>query len=105
MSDMPILDNPEHSRYELHIDGSVAVLEYRRMGDKLIALNHTGVPKLIEGRGVAATLAKYALDDAREKGVLVLPFCPYVAVFIKRHPDYMEVVSPRFKGFEINSGQ
>ena len=104
MSDVSVLDNPEHSRYELHINGNVAVLEYRRLGDKLIALNHTGVPETIEGRGVAAALAKHALDDARKKGVLVLPFCPYVAVFIRRHPDYMEVVSPRFKGFEVSSG-
>ena len=93
-----VSDNPERSRYETTVDDEMAVLEYRRMGDTLIALNHTGVPPAIEGHGVAAALAQFALDDAREHSIEVLPFCPYVAAFIRRHPEYRSVVSPRFKG-------
>ena len=93
-----VTDNPERSRYETELNGETAVLEYRRMGDALIALNHTGVPPAIEGVGIAAALAQFALDEARDNDVEVLPFCPYVAAFIRRHPEYRAIVSPRFKG-------
>ena len=102
MSDVSVSDSPERSRYETTTDDELAFLEYRRVGAKLIALNHTDVPEILRGRGVAAALAQYALNDARDNGVEVLPFCPYVAAFIKRHPDYMEIVSPRYKGFKVN---
>jgi len=98
VSTISIIDNADLSRYETTIDGEQAVLEYRRMGPTLIALVHTGVPASMKGHGVAAALARTALDDARAGGIQVLPFCPYVAAFIRRHPEYQDLVSPRYKG-------
>lgn len=98
MPTISVIDNPEHSRYETTLDGEQAVLEYRRMGATLIALIHTGVPAAMEGHGVAAALAQAALDAARTGSLEVLPFCPYVAAFIRRHPEYQDLVSPRYKG-------
>jgi uncharacterized protein len=72
----------------------VAFLEYTRIGTT-IAYTHTEVPTSLEGHGVAAKLAKHALDFARATALDVVPLCPYVADYIKRHPDYGDLVAPR----------
>jgi predicted GNAT family acetyltransferase len=53
---------------------------------------HTEVPAALAGHGIAAALAKFALDNARERGMDVVPKCAYVAAWIKRHPDYADLV-------------
>lgn len=89
---LSITDNQAEHRYEAHIGDAVAVLEYTRDGSQ-IALIHTGVPKALEGRGIAGKLAKFALDDARRQGLDVIPVCPFVVSYLRRHPDEMDVVA------------
>ncbi len=73
-----VRDNEAEERYEAAIDGHVARLEYERTGDR-IELIHTEVPVELEGHGIAAKLARTALEDARAKRLAVVPLCPYVA--------------------------
>lgn len=54
---------------------------------------HTGVPPELEGRGIAGQLAKFALDDARARGLRVVARCPYVAAYIERNPEYAELLA------------
>jgi predicted GNAT family acetyltransferase len=92
MSDLVITDSPEESRYEADLDGALAgVVEYQLDGD-VIMLTHTGVPSEFEGKGIASRLARYALDDARSRGLDVLPRCPYISGWIARHLDYLDLV-------------
>jgi uncharacterized protein len=85
-------DAPDESRYEGRLGGTLAgVVEYQLDGD-VIMLTHTGVPPEFEGRGIASQLARYALDDARGRGLDVLPRCPYVSGWIARHLDYLDLV-------------
>ena len=86
-----VRDNAAESRYEIVIGGEVAVLGYAREGD-LITFTHTKVPAALEGHGIAGKLAKTALDEARAQGLAVIPQCPYVAAYIRRHPDYADLV-------------
>jgi len=68
-----ITDVPDESRYEATLDGAQAgVVEYQLDGD-VIMFTHTGVPPEFEGRGIASRLARYVLDDARTRGLEVLP--------------------------------
>lgn len=87
-----VTDNQAERRYEAHIGDAVAVLEYARDG-KRIALIHTGVPNELEGHGIAGKLTKYALDDARSHGLEVIPVCPFVVSYLRRHPDEMDIVA------------
>lgn len=89
-----IRDNPAASRYETRIGDQVAVLEYEFDGAKQIALIHTEVPSALEGRGIAGKIVRFALDDARARGLEVIPVCPYVVSYLKRHPDDLDVVAP-----------
>jgi predicted GNAT family acetyltransferase len=78
-------------RFEIHQDGHVAFLEYNLTG-KVLELIHTEVPQALEGRGLAAELAKSALDWARENGAKVDVICDFVAAYLKKHPEYADLV-------------
>lgn len=74
-------------------DGFVAELTYRERDGGVIVINHTGVLKPFEGRGIALALVKRAVADAREKGLKIVPQCPYVAVQFRRHPDWADLLA------------
>lgn len=98
MSEEPeVLDATERSRFEIEVDGHTAVLDYR-LEDGTIRLIHTGVPPAIEGRGIGDRLARHALDHARQRGLEVLPECGFIATYIRRHPEYLDLVSDSFPG-------
>jgi len=99
MTDNNVTDNAAASRYELAVGDEVAVLEYRHMGGDTIIFVHTGVPESLEGQGVGNRMVVYALEDARTRSLEVIPLCPFVAAHIRRHPEYMDLVSSRYKGF------
>ena len=87
-----VADDPQQQRYELSVDGVVvASTQYRAWPDQ-IALVHTQVDEEWGGLGLGSRLIRFALDDARERGLAVLPFCPFVNGFIKRHREYADLV-------------
>lgn len=89
-----IRDNAAESRYEMWIGDQVAVLEYAPGAGNQIVFVHTEVPSMLEGRGIAGKLVRCALDDARARGLEVIPDCPYVVSYLKRHPDDLDVIAP-----------
>ncbi len=91
---LPIRNNEADGAFEIELDGHVAKLEYVRRGD-VIYYPHTFVPRELEGHGIAARLAKYALDYARANGLSVVPRCPYVRSYLERHPEYQDLVVER----------
>jgi uncharacterized protein len=83
---------PEHSRYELKLDERVVgVAEYRQEGN-VRSFTHTGVQPEHRGQGLAAELIEFALREAREVKLEVLPSCWYVRDHIAQHPEYRELV-------------
>ncbi|HET6587508.1 MAG TPA: GNAT family N-acetyltransferase, partial [Oleiagrimonas sp.] len=63
-----------------------------RLRDGVMTITHTGVPEVIGGRGIAASLTRFALETARREGWKVVPACSYAAVFIRRHPEFCDLV-------------
>lgn len=90
MSDINITqeDGETGGRYVTEVEGHEAELTYRRRPNGVLIATHTGVPKDIGGRGIAGHLTRRFLDDAKVAGVQIVPSCPYVDVWIKRHPEY-----------------
>ena len=87
-----VADRPEQHRFEILADGRVAgFAAYRLRGDAL-TLTHTEVDDAYEGKGLGSVLVRHALDSARERGLAVLPACPFVRSWIGRHPDYTDLV-------------
>jgi predicted GNAT family acetyltransferase len=89
-----IADNPASHRYELSVGGQVAAYaEYNVLKDALL-FTHTEVLPQHEGQGLGSQLARYALDDVRGRGLAVIPVCQFIAGYIHRHPEYVDLVAP-----------
>jgi len=95
--DPDIHDNREAHRYELTVDGQTAVVMYNEVGGGLL-ITVTLVPVPLEGRGIASRMAKHVLADIRERGLLVLPTCPFFAGYLQKHPaDHADIVHPSYR--------
>lgn len=94
-AEIRVVDNPSLRRYELHLGGEVVgEIVYRRRADDVVAMLHAEVSPELEGRGLASKLAAGALDDARRRGLGIVPVCPFIDAFVRRHPEYADLVVP-----------
>jgi len=84
-------------QYVASVDDATAGTLLFRERPGLIALVHTEVDPRFEGAGVGSALAVFALEDARTRGLAVLPFCPFVAGYLKRHREYVDLVPAQYR--------
>jgi predicted GNAT family acetyltransferase len=85
---LDVVNNTDAGRYETS-SGHIA---YTRDGD-VVTMTHTEVDPALEGQGIGGELVRQALDDVRAHGLRVRPSCPFVAAYIRRHPEYADLVS------------
>jgi predicted GNAT family acetyltransferase len=90
MSD--VKDNPAKGRFELEEEGQTAFADYRRSGDVLV-IPHVEAPMALRGNGTAGRLMQGLLDIVRERGLKVVPSCPYAAAYIQRHKHYRDLLA------------
>lgn len=93
MSSTPDLDiqhHPDQGRFEATVEGLRCELDYRLSPGRM-HITHTGVPRPLEGRGIAAALVQHALTWARQQQLKVDPVCSYVAVYLRRHPEWHDL--------------
>ncbi|MAN59663.1 MAG: GNAT family N-acetyltransferase [Flavobacteriaceae bacterium] len=95
--DAQVIDNAGQKRYELNIDGNLAILEYIRATDA-VYLTHTEVPSTLKGQGVGSSLVEQVLQLLREQNEKVVPLCPFVAGYIKRNPKYTSLLA---RGYNV----
>jgi len=89
-SALDIRNLPDCGRFEALVDGHTCEVDYRLQAG-LMLITHTGVPRPLEGRGLAAALVQHALQWAREQGLKVRPVCSYVQVYMRRHPEWQDL--------------
>jgi uncharacterized protein len=87
-----VVDDPDEERFEVLVDGALAGSAFYHRTPGRIVFLHTEVDPSYEGHGVGSQLAKGALDDARARGLHVVPRCPFVARYIRDHPEYQDLV-------------
>ena len=92
---MTIQHQPDASRFAAETEAGTAHLDYIRSPD-LLTFTHTEVPIGAEGQGIASALAAAGLEYARAEGLRVLPICPFVLSYIRRHPEWRALVLPGF---------
>jgi predicted GNAT family acetyltransferase len=86
-----VVHDPAAGQFEIRTDAGVAVLTYEQRGDTLDLL-HTRVPGELAGHGYGTALAKAGLDYARAKGLKVVPTCPFVSAYLRRHKEYADLL-------------
>ena len=86
-----VTHNTEKKRFEMSVDGHLAVLNYILKGD-IIIFTHTGVPPAIGNRGLGSKLVETGLTYARENGLKVRSTCWFVSKYIRRNPEYQDLL-------------
>ena len=92
LSKVEVVHNAAQKRFEIHLGEQIAMVKYI-LGSSEIIFTHTEVPGAFEGQGVASKMAKVALEYAKAQGMRVRPMCPYMASYIKRHPEYQSITA------------
>lgn len=88
-----VADNPEESRFEVRVDGTLAGFAAYKIDAGAVAFVHTEVFDEYAGRGIAGQLAKASLGMVREAGGTVVPLCPYIRSYVEKHrPEYDDLV-------------
>jgi Predicted acetyltransferase len=85
-----VTHNPAEDRFETWIDGQLSKLDYMLDGGTIV-MTHVGVYPEQRGQGVAGKLTQVALEYAKENSLRVIPMCPYIATYIHRNPQYIEL--------------
>ncbi|MFR9793528.1 GNAT family N-acetyltransferase [Streptomyces sp. MB22_4] len=82
------------NRYEVLVEGKRAGLTaYRDRGDQRV-FYHTEIDDAFAGQGLAAVLVRAALTDVRASGKRIVPVCPYVAKFLRKHEEFTDITDP-----------
>ena len=87
---LKVVNDEAAHRFEIVIEGQTAFAEYS-LTEHNLTLPHTVVPDEFEGRGVGSQLARAALSFARERGLKVIPTCPFIAAYIEKHPEWHDL--------------
>jgi uncharacterized protein len=91
-----VADNPQRSRFELR-DGDrvIGIASYALVpgdsseegGTDRVVFFHTEVDPEYEGQGLAGRLAEFALSTTVARGRHIVALCPYIKVYLRRHPE------------------
>lgn len=99
LADATVKDNRHHHRFEMETDGKTSIVEYMPVDDETLALTHTEVDPSLEGQGVGSHLVQGVLEYIDRNNLKIVPLCPFVSAYLKRHPDWNRVVS---KAYDVN---
>ena len=87
-------DGPSRGRYFIELGGGAeAEMTFSKSGTGPLVIDHTGVPREFEGRGIAAKLVNAAIADARSEGFKIQPVCSYVVAQFRRHQNLSDVLA------------
>ena len=86
-----IVNNKETNRFEVTDLPGTAILDYEWSGDSLV-LVHTFVSESLRGKGLAQELAAFAMEYIKSHHYKAIIKCPYVASYLKHHPEYNPLV-------------
>jgi len=90
--DLEIRHDTQACQFYCTVENLRCLIDYRLDGD-VMSITHTLVPPALEGRGIAAQLTRHALETAKNQHWKVLPLCSYAAAYIRRHPEYADLLA------------
>ena len=94
--DSKLVLNEEKKRFELEVENKIAFIEYILTNENIMFLTHTEVPIALEGKGVGSAIVSQTLQYIKKKGYTLTPLCPFVAAYVKRHPEWKSILAPGY---------
>jgi predicted GNAT family acetyltransferase len=95
MNDIEVINNKDHLRFEVSLNGEYGYIDYR-FYKKDIAFMHTFVPDAFKGKGIASKMAVTALNFAKSQGKKIMLYCPFMSGYVKQHPEYYDLVDTNY---------
>lgn len=93
-----LIHNTARRRYEFHLGGEVAYVEYEPTATRGVwLLTHTIVPAQFEGQGIAGELVEATLEAFRKRGERIIPECLYIVRYLQRHPEWQTLLPEGFR--------
>ncbi len=90
-------DTPTGGRYVARIAGRrEAEMTFSKAGEKILIIDHTGVPDELGGMGVGKALVEYMVHDVRTRGLKVIPLCPFTSATLRKHPEWQDILKDPF---------
>ncbi|GAB3885175.1 GNAT family N-acetyltransferase [Spirosoma agri] len=96
LTEATVKNNTHRTRFELETEGKLSIVVYQNVDDETLALTHTEVDPSLEGKGVGSHLVEGVLTYVEQNNLKIVPLCPFISVYIKRHPDWNRVVSTAY---------
>ncbi|WP_270089129.1 GNAT family N-acetyltransferase [Sphingobacterium sp. SYP-B4668] len=96
---IPLVINEGKKRFEIQIQGNYAFINFSIFGTQ-IALRHTETDPELAGTGAASAIVEKTLHYIEDQQLKLLPFCPFVFAYIKRHAEWKRIVSAKFKDYD-----
>ena len=90
--DYELKDDVHRQQYEFRIGNYTPKIEYIKSINGEIYLTHTEVPRELEGKGIGSQLVEKTLQDIERQGLRLVPLCPFVTAYIKKHPEWRRIV-------------
>jgi uncharacterized protein len=94
-----VVDNVEQQQFEARVEGAVVGKAVYETQDGKVVFIHTEVDPSMQGQGVANVLARVALDQMRAGGRTIVPLCPFISAYIRRHPAFVDLVDEDHRGW------
>ena len=95
-ADIELVKNETDQRFEMVVDADTAIITYKQTHDKIYLL-HTEVPPELEGKGVATAIIEKTLNYIEKDHLKLIPLCPFVVAYIKRHPEWKSLLDESVK--------
>lgn len=96
---LPLIKNDQLHHFELHIGEYQAFIVFKERPKKIWLIHTESAPQLA-GQGVATAVIEKTLQYLKEHLYTLFPLCPLVYAYIKKHPEWKEIVDPSFEGFQ-----
>ena len=97
----PVRLNKQKHQFELDTNGKQSIVVYQPIEDGVIALVHTEVDPALEGHGVGSKLVEQTLTYIEQQDWKIVPLCPFVSTYLKRHPEWNRLVSEDYSPSDV----
>jgi len=88
----PVTISKEPHQFTISVDGKTVGLEAFAERDGQRVFYHTEIDDAFGGRGLGTVLIAEALAATRADGLRIVAVCPMVAGYVKKHPEFGDIV-------------